>query len=104
MLERLIHEPLARVIGQPLLTLSSLNKIDLIDLILLYIFNPLFGVFFIWLLDQDGYQKLSHTQRLKIIGPSFYYGREISKVSENTDFKPSHILPGSTLDQTKRRN
>ena len=30
MLERLIHEPLARVIGQPLLTLSSLNKIDLI--------------------------------------------------------------------------
>ena len=30
MLERLIHEPLAREIGQPLLTLSSLNKIDLI--------------------------------------------------------------------------
>ena len=29
----LIHEPLAREIGQPLLTLSSLNKIDLIDLI-----------------------------------------------------------------------
>ena len=28
MLERLIHEPLAREIGQPLLTLSSLNKID----------------------------------------------------------------------------
>ena len=34
MLERLIHEPLAREIGQPLLTLSSLNKIeiDLIDM------------------------------------------------------------------------
>ena len=30
MLERLIHEPLAREIGQLLLTLSSLNKIDLI--------------------------------------------------------------------------
>ena len=30
MLERLIHEPLAREIRQPLLTLSSLNKIDLI--------------------------------------------------------------------------
>ena len=30
MLERLIHEPLAWEIGQPLLTLSSLNKIDLI--------------------------------------------------------------------------
>ena len=30
MLERLIHEHLAREIGQPLLTLSSLNKIDLI--------------------------------------------------------------------------
>ena len=28
MLERLIHEPLAREIGQPLLTLSSLNKIN----------------------------------------------------------------------------
>ena len=28
MLERLIHEPLAREIGQPLLTLTSLNKID----------------------------------------------------------------------------
>ena len=30
MLERLIQEPRAREIGQPLLTLSSLNKIDLI--------------------------------------------------------------------------
>ena len=30
MLERLIHEPRAREIGQPLLTLSSLNKINLI--------------------------------------------------------------------------
>ena len=30
MLERLIHEPLAREIGQPLLTLSSLNKINLV--------------------------------------------------------------------------
>ena len=30
MLKRLIHEPLAREIGQPLLTLSSLNKINLI--------------------------------------------------------------------------
>ena len=30
MLEHLVHEPLAREIGQPLLTLSSLNKIDLI--------------------------------------------------------------------------
>ena len=30
MLECLIHEPLAREIGQPLLTLSSLNKINLI--------------------------------------------------------------------------
>ena len=30
MLERLIHDPLAREIGQPLLTLSSLNKINLI--------------------------------------------------------------------------
>ena len=30
MLERLIHDPLAREIGQPPLTLSSLNKIDLI--------------------------------------------------------------------------
>ena len=30
MLERLIHEPQAREIGQPLLTLSSLNKINLI--------------------------------------------------------------------------
>ena len=29
MLECLIHEPLAREIGQPLLTLSSLNKINL---------------------------------------------------------------------------
>ena len=28
MLERLIHEPLAREIAQPLLMLSSLNKID----------------------------------------------------------------------------
>ena len=46
MLERLIHEPLARVIGQPLLTLWNFNKIDLIDLILLYIFNPFFGVFY----------------------------------------------------------
>ena len=32
MLQRLIHEPRAQEIGQPLLTLSSLNKIDwLID-------------------------------------------------------------------------
>ena len=30
MLECLIHEPLAREIGQPLLTLLSLNKINLI--------------------------------------------------------------------------
>ena len=30
MLKCLIHEPLAREIGQPLLTLSNLNKIDLI--------------------------------------------------------------------------
>ena len=30
MLERLIHEPRAREMGQPLLTLSSLNKINLI--------------------------------------------------------------------------
>ena len=36
MLERLIHEPLAREIGQPLLTLSSLNKIDF-DLILYFV-------------------------------------------------------------------
>ena len=28
MLERLVHEPRARKIGQPLLTLSSLNKIN----------------------------------------------------------------------------
>ena len=32
MLERLIHEPLAWEIGQPLLTLSSLNKIDKLKL------------------------------------------------------------------------
>ena len=32
MLERLIHEPLAREIGQPLLTLSSLNKIDFFNI------------------------------------------------------------------------
>ena len=37
MLERLMHEPLAQEIGQPLLTLFSLNKIDLIDLILIWI-------------------------------------------------------------------
>ena len=30
MIERLIHEPLAWEIGQPLLMLSSLNKINLI--------------------------------------------------------------------------
>ena len=29
--ERLIHEPLAWEVGQPLLTLSSLNKIELIE-------------------------------------------------------------------------
>ena len=37
-LERLIHEPLAREIGQPLLTLSCLNKIDL-NLILRVVFH-----------------------------------------------------------------
>ena len=31
MLERLIHEPQAREIEQPLLTLSNLNKINLIE-------------------------------------------------------------------------
>ena len=30
MLERLMHDPRAREIGQPLLTLSSWNKINLI--------------------------------------------------------------------------
>ena len=35
MLERLIHELLAREIGQPLLTLSILNKINLILILML---------------------------------------------------------------------
>ena len=60
---------------------------------------------FFYMTSRPGWQSKTLTQQsLEIIGPSFYCGRKISKVSEYTDFKPNHVPPGSTLNQTKRGN
>ena len=89
MLERLIHEPLAWEIGQPLLILSSLNKFDLFFMVMLLMMMMMIMIGF----EYQPLLKLSHPVEC----PSIRYKHPLVKVTCSNILYPS-LLETSPCD------